>query len=113
MMRSLRVQMNRSTSKVASRTALPFRYASNASSYAPVRSWALPRRVYSPVRTSASAFGATAAEFLAWKAHLETQAIELRVTDHVQAFSLYFRDPDGNVHEITTYEPEYVRQRLR
>ena len=32
------------------------------------------------------------------------------VVDHGQAFSIYFHDPYGHRLEITTYEPETVRQ---
>ena len=62
--------------------------------------------------SSAIAFGASGDEFLTWKAHLESHGLELRVTDHTLAFSLYFHDPDRNMHEITTYEHDYVRERL-
>ncbi len=62
--------------------------------------------------TSAIAFGACAEEFLAWKAHLEGHGLELRITDHKLAYSLYFRDPWGNLHEITTYERDYVAKKL-
>jgi catechol 2,3-dioxygenase-like lactoylglutathione lyase family enzyme len=58
------------------------------------------------------AFGANGDEFLAWKAHLEANGLDLRVADHDLAFSLYFRDPDGNMHEITTYQHEFVRGHL-
>ena len=60
--------------------------------------------------TSAIAFGASGEEFLAWKAHLEDHDLELRVTDHDLAYSLYFSDPWGNLHEITTYDHDYVRE---
>jgi catechol-2,3-dioxygenase len=60
--------------------------------------------------TSAIAFGATGEEFLAWKSHLKDQGLNLRITDHTLAYSLYFSDPWGNLHEITTYEHDYVRE---
>lgn len=63
--------------------------------------------------SSAIAFGASGEEFLEWKAHLERHGLELRVTDHTLAFSLYFHDPDNNMHEITTYEHDAVRRHLR
>jgi catechol-2,3-dioxygenase len=62
--------------------------------------------------TSAIAFGASGQEFLAWKAHLESHGLELRVSDHKLAYSLYFSDPWGNLHEITTYERDYVAEKL-
>ena len=63
--------------------------------------------------TSAIAFGATGEEFLTWNTPLEEQGLELRVTDHELAYSLYFSDPWGNLHEITTYEHEYVRENFQ
>jgi catechol-2,3-dioxygenase len=62
--------------------------------------------------TSAIAFGATGAEFLAWKTHLESQGLQLRVTDHKLAYSLYFSDPWGNHHEITTEDRDHVAENL-
>jgi catechol-2,3-dioxygenase len=62
--------------------------------------------------TSAIAFGASGEDFLAWKAHIERHDLELRVTDHKLAYSLYFSDPWGNLHEITTYDRDYVAERL-
>lgn len=62
--------------------------------------------------SSAIAFGASGEEFLAWKTYLENKGLELRITDHKLAFSLYFTDPDQNMHEITTYERDYVAQLL-
>ena len=61
-----------------------------------------------PKSISAVAFGATGEEFLSWKTHLEQLGLKLRVTDHKMAYSLYFHDPWGNMHEITTYERDYV-----
>jgi len=58
------------------------------------------------------AFGAGGKEFLAWKKRLENHGLELRVTDHKLAYSLYFTDPWENLHEITTYERDYVAQQL-
>ena len=62
--------------------------------------------------TSAIAFGASAEEFLEWKAHLEAQGLELRITDHKMAYSLYFSDPWDNLHEITTYDRDAVAERI-
>jgi len=62
--------------------------------------------------TDTIAFGASGAEFMAWKEHLEGCSIELQMSDHQMSCSMYFSDPDGNVHEITTNDPEYVRARL-
>jgi len=66
----------------------------------------------SPETTNVIAFGATGKEFLNWKTHLENHGLKLRVTDHKLAYSLYFSDPWGNSHEITTYERDYVAAKL-
>lgn len=66
----------------------------------------------SPETTNVIAFGATGKEFLNWKTHLENHGLKLRVTDHKLAYSLYFRDPWKNSHEITTYERDYVAAKL-
>ncbi len=34
------------------------------------------------------------------------------VCDHGKAISVYFYDPWGNALEVTTYEPEVVRESL-
>jgi len=65
-----------------------------------------------PERTNVIAFGASGEEFLSWKTHLEKLGLELRVTDHKMAYSMYFNDPWKNNHEITTYEHDYVREKL-
>ena len=62
--------------------------------------------------TSAIAFGASGEEFLAWKTHLEGHALKVRLADHKLAFSLYFNDPYDNLHEITTYDHDYVTEHL-
>ena len=65
-----------------------------------------------PESTNVIAFGASGEEFLSWKTHLENRGLKLRVTDHKMAYSLYFRDPWQNSHEITTYERDYVAGKL-
>ena len=62
--------------------------------------------------TCTIAFGATGEEFLAWRAHLEDHGLKLRITDHELAYSLYFMDPWGNLHEITSYDHDYVAEHL-
>ena len=62
--------------------------------------------------SSAIDFQASGEAFLSWKAHLEAHGLELRLADHQLAFSLYFGDPDNNLHEITTYDHEFVSRRL-
>lgn len=65
-----------------------------------------------PETTNVIAFGATGEEFLSWKTHFEALGLNLRVTDHKLAYSLYFNDPWLNNHEITTYERDYVAAQL-
>ena len=65
-----------------------------------------------PQSTNVIAYGATGEEFLSWKSHLENHGLELRIADHKLAYSIYFRDPWQNSHEITTYERDYVAQKL-
>ncbi len=62
--------------------------------------------------TSAIAFGASGEEFLAWKVHLESHGLELRLADHNMAFSLYFSDLWGNLHEITMVERDQVAKQM-
>lgn len=61
---------------------------------------------------SALAFRATADEFMGWIDHLESKGLTLRLSDHESSYSLYFKDPDGNLHEITTPEHGAVRTAL-
>ena len=65
-----------------------------------------------PESSSTIAFGADGNEFLVWKKYLEDQRLELRVTDHTSAYSMYFKDPDGNLFEITTDEHDFVAEKL-
>ena len=62
---------------------------------------------------STIALGVGAREFLAWRTHL-AQALEQAPTieDHDLSVSLYFRDPDGNPYEITTYEYQAAKAGL-
>ncbi len=63
--------------------------------------------------STAIAFKAGGKEFLEWKSILEKENILLRCTDHKVAWSVYFNDLDGNMHEITCYEHDYVTERLQ
>ena len=65
-----------------------------------------------PANESSIAYGTDGAGFLEWKDHLERQGLELRLADHDLAYSLYFHDPWGNYHEVTTYERDYVAARV-
>ena len=63
--------------------------------------------------SSVIAFAASGENFARWKSHLENHGLSLRVTDHQTSYSLYFDDPDGNMHEITSYEHDYLAKRLK
>ncbi len=64
------------------------------------------------IPSTAIAFKTNGKEFLKWKSLLEKKNILLRCTDHEIALSVYFNDPDNNMHEITTYQHEYESTRL-
>ena len=63
--------------------------------------------------STAIAFNAVGKEFLEWKDHLKKQNISLRCTNHKFAWSIYFKDLYGNLHEITTYDYDYVSNQLK
>ena len=65
-----------------------------------------------PPGDSAIAFGARGEEFINWKNHLGDQGLELRVADHQLMWSLYFKDPDENLLEITTGDYDYVTAKM-
>jgi catechol-2,3-dioxygenase len=74
---------------------------------------ALFERASEPSRSTV-AFGVGAAEFVAWRRHLESRlGAPLQPVDHDLAWSLYFTDPDGNPYEITTYDHAAVAGLLR
>jgi len=66
---------------------------------------------FSPL--TAIAFKTNGKDFLAWKKHLESLNILDRCADHQLAWSLYFHDPYGHSHEITTYQVETVNEVLK
>jgi catechol 2,3-dioxygenase len=43
------------------------------------------------------------------RTRLREHGVEFRFEDHGNAHSMYFPDPDGNVIELTTYDPESER----
>lgn len=47
---------------------------------------------------------ATRSDLEGAEARLREHDVEFRFEDHGNAYSLYFRDPDGNVLELTTYD---------
>ena len=67
------------------------------------------------------AFRVDGAGFLSFLSHVETAPVfdeaggevrALKPRDHGQAFSVYFCDPHGHRLEVTTYDMDYVRERL-
>ena len=61
---------------------------------------------------STVAFGVSGEEFVKWKSHLEKSEIQLRVSDHTKAWSMYFSDPFENLFEITSYDFDLVKDKL-
>jgi len=73
---------------------------------------ALFERPAQPCR-SVVAIRVSAAGYESWKTHLERVLPgEVSEQDHEASLSLYFRDPDGNPYELTTYEVGLVKQRV-
>jgi catechol 2,3-dioxygenase-like lactoylglutathione lyase family enzyme len=68
-------------------------------------------QVHSPERQAESAglrhvaFMVDGGELVRAKARLDEHGIAFRFEDHGNAHSVYLSDPDGNVIELTTYEP--------
>jgi catechol-2,3-dioxygenase len=63
---------------------------------------------------STVAFAVGAAEFMAWQDHLRgALGTAPSLEDHTVSWSMYFRDPDGNPYEITSYEYEAVARLMR
>ena len=64
-----------------------------------------PERVYEAPGLRHVALLVGKGEVEAAAQHLESLAISFRREDHGNALSLYVPDPDGNVIELTTYDP--------
>jgi catechol-2,3-dioxygenase len=62
--------------------------------------------------SSSIAFNTTGKGFLLWKKYLEQKGLSLRIADHQVSWSMYFKDPDENMHEITSYEHDWITTKL-
>lgn len=56
------------------------------------------------IQNTVIAFTVTAENFFAWIEHLKDNDMPTTIIDHDLSWSIYFRDPDGNPFEITTYD---------
>lgn len=66
-------------------------------------------------RTGASkgiAFSASGEQFLAWLEHFELHNIKTIFADHGVTFSMYFKDPSGNNHEITSHDYCFISRNI-
>ena len=63
-------------------------------------------------KSNGIAFRCDALAFVHWQQHLHDCDIKVTRADHQVSWSLYFRDPSDNVHEITCYEYEAVAELL-
>ena len=62
---------------------------------------------------STIALGVDAENFIEWKLHLQRAlGTELTPEDHAISWSLYFKDPDGNPYEITSYQYDAIAELL-
>lgn len=64
------------------------------------------------VQNTLIAFSVTAENFFAWIEHLKDSEIAINIFDHELSWSIYFKDPDDNPFEITTYEHDLVMKSM-
>lgn len=67
---------------------------------------------YQEVQNTTIAFSASGHEYIKWYNHLRESGLPVNHNDHQISWSIYFRDPDGNPFEITTYDYEQVKRLL-
>ena len=58
------------------------------------------------------AFSVSGHEYLSWYSHLRNEGLQVNHNNHEVSWSVYFKDPDSNPYEITTYDYELVKQAL-
>lgn len=63
--------------------------------------------------TKGIAFAASGVEFINWLTHLSQQNVRCYVADHHVTYSLYFRDPFANSHEITSHDYQVITTALK
>ncbi|MGL4473996.1 MAG: VOC family protein [Shewanella sp.] len=70
--------------------------------------------LFESVRNQASvvAFSVSGKEYIEWYSHLKDLGIEVHHNDHDVSWSVYFKDPDNNPYEITSYDYEIIKQAL-
>jgi catechol-2,3-dioxygenase len=56
------------------------------------------------------AFSVNGEDYLKWFSHLSNQGLQVNHHNHDISWSIYFKDPDSNPYEITTYDYEFVKQ---
>lgn len=56
------------------------------------------------IQNTTIAFRLGAAALHEFILHLSTLGIKVKPVDHELSWSIYFKDPDGNPYEVTTYE---------
>ena len=59
------------------------------------------------------AFRVSGEQFLRWREHLGKLIGEIGDVDHQGSWSLYFSDPDGNPFEITSYDYQWLTEKLK
>ncbi|MEM0514331.1 MULTISPECIES: VOC family protein [Pseudoalteromonas] len=63
-------------------------------------------------RSNGIAFNTDAAAFVHWRSHLQKHGVTVHLADHQVSFSMYFRDPYNNMHEITCFEYSALKAQL-
>ena len=58
------------------------------------------------------AFSVSGQEYLKWFQHLKSEGLPVNHNDHEISWSVYFKDPDGNPFEITSYDYEFIKVAL-
>lgn len=65
------------------------------------------------IQNTVVAFKVGATELFKCIKHLSINGIRVEPIDHEVSWSVYFKDPDGNPYEITTYEYDIFSELIR